>query len=66
MCSEYSRCSKLLFFIFTNLLQIKEKTHVPVTVRFPDYAFNENTYVLFPQMGCCPDIPLLMADTKIN
>ena len=45
MCNEYSRCSKLLFFIFTNLLQIKEKTHVPVTVHFPDYAFNENIHM---------------------
>ena len=45
MCSEYSRCSKLLFFIFTNLLQIEEKTHIPVTVCFPDYAFNENMHM---------------------
>ena len=45
MCNEYIRCSKLLFFIFTNLLQTKEKTHLPVTVRFPDYAFNENIHM---------------------
>ena len=31
-------------FIFTNLVQIEEKTHVPVTNRFPDYAFNENIH----------------------
>ena len=34
----------VLFFIFTNLIQIEEKTHVPVTFHFPDYAFNENVY----------------------
>ena len=45
MCSRYSTCSKLLFFIFTNLIQIKEKTHVPVTVRFLDYAINENIHM---------------------
>ena len=27
--------------LFTNLVQIGEKTRVPVTVCFPDYAFNE-------------------------
>ena len=42
MSSAYSTCSKLLLFIFTNLIQIEEKTRVQVTVRFADYAFNEN------------------------
>ena len=47
MCSEYSMCSNLLFFIFTNLIQIKGKTHMPVTVRFPDHVFNENIFIVF-------------------
>ena len=34
----------VLFFIFTDLIQIKEKMHVPVTARFPNHAFNENIY----------------------
>ena len=34
----------VLFFIFTNLIQIEEKTCVPVTVSFPNYAFNENRH----------------------
>ena len=38
------RAQNCFVFIFTNLIQIQEKTHVPVTVRFPDYAFNENIY----------------------
>ena len=50
----------VLFFIFTNLMQIEEKMLMPVTVCFPDYAFNENTYVLFSCVGCFPDIPFLM------
>ena len=32
-------------FLFTNLMQIKEKAHMPVTIRFPDYAFNENIHM---------------------
>ena len=36
-----------LFFIITNLIQIKEKTHVPVTVRFPDYVFNESIHNMY-------------------
>ena len=32
-------------FIFTNLIQVEEKTHVPVTVHFPNYAFNENMHM---------------------
>ena len=35
---------KILFFIFTNLIQTEEKMHVQVTVRFPDYAFKENIH----------------------
>ena len=46
----------VLFFIFTNLIQIKEKTCVQVTVCFPDYAFNENIHLLFSQMECFPNI----------
>ena len=30
--------------MFTNLIQIDKKKHVPVTVHFPDYAFNENIH----------------------
>ena len=30
--------------MFTNLIQIDEKTHMPVTVHFPDHAFNENIH----------------------
>ena len=25
-------------------MQIEEKTHVPITVRFPDHVFNESKY----------------------
>ena len=42
MCSGYSTCSKLFFYMFTNLIQIEEKTQVPVTVYFHNYVFNEN------------------------
>ena len=37
-------CSKLLV-IFKNLLQIEEK--MPVTVRFPSYAFNEDIHNMY-------------------
>ena len=37
----------VLFFMFTNLIQIDEKTHVPVTVHFPDYAFYENIHNMY-------------------
>ena len=55
-----------LFFIFTNLISVKEKTHVPATVCFLNYAFNENTdmYILFCQMECFPDIPFLIMHKK--
>ena len=44
----YGTCSKLLcLFIFTNVIQIEEKTHVPVIVRFPDYGFNENIHSVY-------------------
>ena len=38
------------FLIFTNLIQIEEKTHVPVAIRFLDYAFNENIHLFFSVM----------------
>ena len=37
------RAQNYFVFAFTSLIQIEEKTHVPVTVRFPNYAFIENT-----------------------
>ena len=56
-----------LFFIITNLIQIKEKTHVPVTVHFPDYVFNESIH----NMYCFHEwdvflIHLFMIDQKLN
>ena len=30
-------------------MQIKEKMHVPVTICFPDYAFNEYAHISFFQ-----------------
>ena len=33
-------------------MQIERKTHSPVTIRFPDYSFNEPYLVLFSQMKC--------------
>ena len=45
MCSGYSTCSKLFFYMFTNLIQIEEKTQVPVTVYFHNYVFNENIHM---------------------
>ena len=35
---------KIVVF-YNNLTQIEEKTHVPVTVHFPDSAFNENIHM---------------------
>ena len=32
-------------FIFINLIQIEEKVHLAATVRFLDYAFNENRHM---------------------
>ena len=29
------------------LIQIEEKTHVPETIHFPDYVFNENTHSMY-------------------
>ena len=34
-----------IVFLFTVLAQIKEKMHMPVTVRFPDCTFNESTHM---------------------
>ena len=31
--------------MFTNLIQIEEKTQVPVTVYFHNYVFNENIHM---------------------
>ena len=45
MRSGYSTCSKLFFYMFTNLIQIEEKTQVPVTVYFHNYVFNENIHM---------------------
>ena len=33
------------FFFVYNLILIEEKMHVPVSVRFPDNAFNENMHM---------------------
>ena len=33
--------------IFANIIQMEEKIHVPVTVCFPDYAFNENIHSMY-------------------
>ena len=56
----------VLFFIFINLIQIEYEMHVPVTVRFLDYVFNEiHTYVLFSRMGCFPDTPFLWQTLKL-
>ena len=65
MRSRYSAFSKL-FFIFTVLAQIKEKMHMPVTVCFPDFSFDESIHMLFSGMGCFRDIPFLMTDAKIK
>ena len=34
----------VLLFIFANLIQIEEETHLQVRVCFPDYAFYENIH----------------------
>ena len=44
LCSGYGTCSKWFFFVY-NLILIEEKMHVPVSVRFPDNAFNENMHM---------------------
>ena len=55
------------FFKFTNLIQTEKKTHVPVTVGFPDYAFNENMHdVLLSRMGCFPDTLFLWQTQKLK
>ena len=57
----------VLLFIFTNLIQIKEKMHVPVTFHFPDYFLNENMHNVFvSRMGCFPDTPFFMTDARIH
>ena len=41
-------CNQNCFvFTFTNLIQIEEKTHVPVTIRFCNYVFNENIHSMY-------------------
>ena len=41
-------CAQNYFvFIFTNLIQVEEKTDVPVTTGFPDYVFNENIHNMY-------------------
>ena len=44
MSNGYSTCSKIVS-VFTNSIRIEEKIHKPVTVRFSDYAFNENIHM---------------------
>ena len=39
------RAQNYFVFIFINLIQIEEKTHV--AIRFPDYAFNENIHNMY-------------------
>ena len=45
---------------------MKEKMHMPVTVCFPDFSFDESIHMLFSGMGCFRDIPFLMTDAKIK
>ena len=41
-------CAQNYFvFLFINLIQIKEKTHVPVAIHFSDYAFSENVHNMY-------------------
>ena len=42
--TDIVRAQNYFVFYISNLIQIEEKTHVPVTVPFLDYAFNENIY----------------------
>ena len=64
LCSGYGTCSKCFFFVY-NLILIEEKMHVPVSVRFPDNAFNENMHMYcFHIWDFFPDIPF-MTDTEI-
>ena len=39
------RAQNCCFFIFTYLIKIEEKRHVPVTVHFPDYDFHESIHM---------------------
>ena len=43
-------------------MQIKEKMHVPVTICFPDYAFNEYAHISFFQKWFFFKILLLKTD----
>ena len=55
------------FVLFSNLMQIDEKAHVPVTVRFPNYAFNENIHMYcFYKWYVSWYSFLFMTDTKIK
>ena len=57
----------VLLFIFTkNNIQIKEKIHVPVTILFPDYAFNGRMYMIeIHRWNVFLIILFPMADTEI-
>ena len=58
------RVQNVFFFVY-NLILIEEKMHVPVSVRFPDNASNENMHMYcFHIWDFFPDIPF-MTDTEI-
>ena len=42
---DIARAQNYFVLIFTNLIHIKEKMHVPVTVRSLDYDFNKNIQI---------------------
>ena len=59
------RAQNYFAFTFTNLIQVEEKALVPVTIRFPDYAFNENIHNMYCfQEWYVSLIHFFMTDTK--
>ena len=63
--ADIVRAKNYFAFTFTNLIQVEEKTLVPVTIHFPNYAFNENIHnMYFFQEWYVSLIHFFMTDTK--
>ena len=65
--ADIVRAQNCFVFIFPNLKQIEEKTHVPVTIRFPDYIFNKNIHSMYCFHGWDVSLTNFFYDTqKLN
>ena len=57
---------ELIFLIFTYLIQFEEKTHVPLTVRLPDNAFNEIYVCIVFTIGMFSWYTIFIINTRIK